>query len=277
MGPSGHPNLLKQDLNLHELNSPQPPKARQTIDLSPSLTVDTDSEKTRDVGDDVSTTCKQEASGNTSRSLARKEVEAVLNGEIVQPLSFSEFWNGSRRRSDAKDKPGPARKAFEMLSAEERQEIGALLDRDGEIDLGGEWACVWLRARAWREAPLRKSGITGFFDSLRPRAGSREDRQEQTTVARRALREWAWREDLAIENNTQVGAPLGYGVASCPPGHYPIVEHTRAFAEWCQHYRRHRRVPPMSIDIVDQDGKRCRGFYMLTPYPPDDDGDGGSV
>lgn len=65
--------------------------------------------------------------------------ETVLDGEIVGPISFSDFWNGSRRHSDNKDKVGPARKAFEALSEEERQEISALLDRDGEIDLGGEW------------------------------------------------------------------------------------------------------------------------------------------
>jgi hypothetical protein len=218
------------------------------------------------------------ACGETARSLARKEVETVLNGEIVGPVTFSDFWNGSRRRSDNKDKPGPARKAFEMLSTEERQEITALLDRDGEIDLGGEWSCIWLRTRAWREAQLRKSGIAGVFEALRPRPGSREDRQEMTANSRRQFREWAWREDSATgDNNTLVAAQLGYGIASCPPGQYPIIEHTRAFEEWCQHYRRNRRVPPLAIDIVDQHGKRSRGFYKPTPYPPDDDDDGVSV
>jgi hypothetical protein len=207
-------------------------------------------------------------------SLATK-VDTVLDGEIVYPISFSDFWNGSRRHSDNKDKPGPARKAFDALSQEERQEITILLERDGEIDLGGEWSCIWLKARAWREAPLRRSGIAGLFQDLRPRPGSREDRQERTANARRQFREWVQREDADTGNNTAVAVTLGNGIAGCPPGHYPIVEHTRPFEEWCQHYRRNHRVPPLAMDIVDQDGRRRRGFYMPTPFPPSDDG--GSV
>jgi hypothetical protein len=251
MGPEGHPNLLKQDLNIHKLNSPHPPEAPLSADPPPS-----------DIGDDVSPTCETGASGTTSRSLATKEVDTVLDGEIIGPISFSDFWNGSRRHSDNKDKPGPARKAFEALSEEERQEISALLDRDGEIDLGGEWACLWLKARAWREAPLRKSGINGFFDA--PRPGSREDRLEQTTLARRRFREWAHSPD----DPTNVAARRD---AQREPEQYPVIEHTRAFEEWCRHFRRHHRVPPLAMDIVDQDGKRRRGFYMPSPTPPDDD------
>jgi hypothetical protein len=258
-GPEGPPNLLKQDINIHELNSPQSPEARLSADPPPS-----------DVGDDVSPTCETGASGTTSRSLSTKEVDTVLDGEIVYPISFSTFWNGSRRHSDNKDKPGPARKAFDALSEEERQEITVLLDRDGEIDLGGEWSCIWLKARAWREPALHKSGIAGVFDRLRPRPGSREDRQEQTTLSRREFREH-WQsldaDDPIVAGMANVAARRD---AQREPEQYAVIEHTRAFDEWCQHFRRNHRVPPLAMDIVDQDGKRRRGWYMPTPYPPDD-------
>jgi hypothetical protein len=262
MGPTGHPSLLEQDRKLHNLNSLQPFEARLSADPPPS-----------NVGDGVSPTFETGASGTTSRSLSTKGAETVLDGEIIEPATFSEFWNRSRRHSDSRDKPGPARKAFEMLSDEERQEITERLDRDGEIDLGGEWTCLWLKARAWHEAPLRKSGVAGALDALRrPRSGSREDRQEQTTLARRRFRGFAQSQDVHDDSDLAgMGHIAARRDAQREPEQYPVIEGTRAFDEWCQHYRFSRRVPPLTMDLVGPSGQRFRGFYMPTPYPPKED------
>jgi hypothetical protein len=162
-----------------------------------------------------------------------------MDGEVLPPanISFPRFWNHSRRRSHPKDSPGPARKRWEVLSEADRSEIAALLDRDGEINLGLMWTCVWLDHRCWREEPLRRSGTAGALDRL----GRFEP------------------------------LPLSLPASTRPPeGHYAIREHTEAFNEWCRYLRQHRIIVPFVSSIVDENGKRVQGFYRRSPRPPDE-------
>jgi hypothetical protein len=226
MGPQGHPNLPKLDSNIPELNPPEPPTAH--VDPVERNTIDR-------TGNAALPTSEPSTSGETANGLP-------IEGEILgrADISFPRFWNHSRLRSHPKDSPGPARKRWEALSEADRSEIAARLERDGEIDLGLMWTCVWLDHRCWREEPLRRSGTAGILDRL----------------GRLDLRPLS---------------PSPPALTRPPDGNFAVVEHTRAFEEWCQYLRQRRIIVPLVSSIVDENGKKVQGFYCRSPRPPDEE------
>lgn len=60
-------------------------------------------------------------------------------------------------------------------------------------------------------------------------------------------------------------------IAAAPPPEralgIPIVEGTRAYYAWLQHFRAGRRIAPFVMSIV-ADGKPARGFYRPSLFPP---------
>jgi hypothetical protein len=104
----------------------------------------------------------------------------------------------------------------------------------GKRRRGAWFPSLYPRTRPRREMTVKRSSSDDCF--LRP---SSTGRQDMTAVA-------------------------------ADPASYAIVENSEAFKQWCSYLRRHRRVPPLVEDIVGDDGRRCRGFYMPEPLPPDE-------
>lgn len=74
----------------------------------------------------------------------------------------------------------------------------------------------------------------------------------------------AFRRDRQVASREQIKAaePLP------PDGMKPIIQGSRAFDAWNNHYRNVLRRPPPFIMSIIADGKPARGFYEPTLFPP---------
>jgi hypothetical protein len=52
-----------------------------------------------------------------------------------------------------------------------------------------------------------------------------------------------------------------------PAGQFPVIEGSRNFFAWNDHYRRVGRIPPFVMAIV-ANGKPARGYYAPSMFPP---------
>jgi hypothetical protein len=71
----------------------------------------------------------------------------------MEPMTgFDEFYEACRKVDG--DLEGPARAEWAKLSSSDRAAINNLV-ASGSIDLGGFWACTWLKSRRWEQAQKR--------------------------------------------------------------------------------------------------------------------------